>query len=87
MLSKCANPACSKRFRYLHEGKLFLIEPEAGTTRAESRAVRQDTGKSRAIHYVWLCSSCRRDMTVYVDDEDKVRVIRLNEKWTRARNV
>ncbi len=22
MLAKCANPACSARFRYLHEGKL-----------------------------------------------------------------
>jgi len=26
MLSKCASPVCSTTFRYLHEGKLFLID-------------------------------------------------------------
>jgi len=29
MISKCANPACSNRFFYLHEGKLFSLEREA----------------------------------------------------------
>jgi hypothetical protein len=26
MLAKCANPACSATFHYLHEGKLFPVE-------------------------------------------------------------
>jgi hypothetical protein len=79
MLSKCANPACSKAFRYLHERKLFLIESEAGTTKRRSEAALQDTGKPRAIDYVWLCSSCCRDMTVYIDGANKVRVVRKLE--------
>ena len=87
MLSKCANPACLSTFRYLHEGKLFLIEFEAGPTKGKSRAALRNTGKSRAIDHVWLCSSCCRDMTVYIDDEDKVRVARKSDQeWTRAGN-
>jgi hypothetical protein len=27
MLSKCANPSCPTTFRYLHEGKLYVIAP------------------------------------------------------------
>jgi hypothetical protein len=26
MLSKCANPACSAKLRYLHEGKIFRLD-------------------------------------------------------------
>ena len=29
MISKCANPACSSRFLYLHEGKLYRFERAA----------------------------------------------------------
>src|SRR5947209_19080489 len=28
MLSKCANPACSAQFRYLHDGKVFRVDLE-----------------------------------------------------------
>ena len=27
MVSKCANPECSERFLYLHQGKLFSLTP------------------------------------------------------------
>jgi hypothetical protein len=73
MLSKCASPACSNPFRYLHEGKLFLIESEAGLAH----------DKSRTIDYVWLCSSCCRHMTVFIEEEGTVRVVRNSDgKWT-----
>ena len=26
MLSKCANPECSNKFRYLHDGKVFKVD-------------------------------------------------------------
>lgn len=78
MLSKCANPACSNVFRYLREGKLFLIEFEARP--GKSDAASQKAGTCRAIDYAWLCSSCCRDMTVGIDAEDNVRVIRKSEE-------
>lgn len=87
MLSKCANAACSSVFRYLHEGKLFLIEPEAGLTKGKSEATLRDTDQSRAIDYVWLCSSCCRGMTVYIDHERKIRVVRRpDSERTRVGN-
>jgi hypothetical protein len=87
MLSKCANPACSNAFRYLHEGKLFLIESGGHPMKGKSEAAMQNTGKSRAIDHVWLCSSCCRYLTVYIDDENEVRVVRKpNGERTRVGN-
>ena len=61
MLSKCANPACAKRFRYFHEGKLFRMavsvenggDPEAGTKKSSDR-----------IEFFWLCDQCRTELTL-----------------------
>jgi len=27
VVSKCANPECSEKFLYLHQGKIFLLKP------------------------------------------------------------
>lgn len=79
------NTGRKSAFRYLHEEKLFLIEPGAGRTKGKSGAALRDIGKSRACDHVWLCSSCCRDMTIYIDDEDKVRVVRKpHGSWTRV---
>jgi hypothetical protein len=51
VLSKCANPACLARFRYLHEGRIFNIE--TGTASAES-----DRSPLHKIEHFWLCERC-----------------------------
>ncbi len=33
MLSKCANPACTAKLHYLHEGKIFRVDMEAEQNR------------------------------------------------------
>jgi hypothetical protein len=55
MLSKCANPACFNRFRYLHEGRIFNVEikSEESVRPAQSR-----------IEHFWLCASCAQMMKV-----------------------
>ena len=57
MLAKCANPACSAPFRYLHEGKLFRLDLGAGPPSADLRIPRQ-------LQYFWLCDRCARTMTL-----------------------
>ena len=57
MLAKCANPTCSAPFRYLHEGKLFRLDPGAGPPSPEGRVARQ-------LQYFWLCDRCARTMTL-----------------------
>jgi hypothetical protein len=69
MLSKCANPACSKPFRYLRDGKLFEID---STHNAEMKA---GTKKAvRRVEFFWLCGDCSAELTV-VDDHEKGVVI------------
>jgi hypothetical protein len=57
MLAKCANPACSAPFRYLHEGKLFRLDLGAGPPSSDGRIPRQ-------LQYFWLCERCARTMTL-----------------------
>jgi len=59
MLSKCANPSCSARFRYLHTGQLFRIErPLEGRTSNGSELEERLTAKKgrRHVEFFWLCS-------------------------------
>ena len=69
MVSKCANPACSARFRYLHEGKLFRIEHPF--TRNPARAVLMADTTARKppmqVEFFWLCPDCCQSMTLIVD--------------------
>ena len=63
MLSKCANPTCSATFRYLHEGRLFVIARRETLTRHGTRQ-----SKSGHPEYAWLCSSCCCYLTIQIDD-------------------
>jgi hypothetical protein len=73
MLSKCANPDCSTTFRYLNEGKLYLIDPKAALIRHGVRAVKY---ASSSHEYFWLCSSCCRHMMIQIDGHLEVKVAR-----------
>jgi hypothetical protein len=79
MLSKCASPGCSTAFRYLHEGKLYLIDRKAASAGRKPPADLRYARKSRGLEYVWLCSSCCSDLTIQVDDDHGVRVVRKRE--------
>ena len=69
MVSKCANPGCFATFRYLHEGKLFVVGEHPTLGAATSPA---------ALHGVrcfWLCSQCSRTLAVIYDAHDGMRLI------------
>ena len=69
MLSKCANPACSRPFRYLRDGKLFEID----STQMEKPL----TGKKpvRHVEFFWLCGDCSAELTVVNDHENGVTIV------------
>jgi hypothetical protein len=75
MLSKCASPECRNEFRYLHEGKLYLIDSKAAFARREYPGQGKREGKS-AVEYVWLCSTCCRDLTIHADPDFGISVVR-----------
>jgi hypothetical protein len=79
MLSKCANPTCSTTFRYLREGKLYLLDPKATSVNRGARAQSEHEGRPFIYEYFWLCSSCCRDMTIQIDNHFEVSVVRRGE--------
>jgi len=79
MLAKCANPACATKFLYLREGKLYLIDVKGGSIGYRSSADSRHHDRPNPIEYFWLCSSCRRVMTIQIDRRHEIRVIRKRE--------
>ena len=75
MLSKCANPICPVPFRYLHEGRLYVIAPRGPLSRNKPRC----SSKSGRLEYAWLCSSCSVYLTIQIDEELGARVVRKFE--------
>ncbi len=83
MLSKCANPTCSNTFRYLREGRLYLIN---SISRLDERERLSATAsKSRSPEYAWLCSMCSSYMTIDIDETNgtivvcKIEVLKCRE--------
>jgi len=58
MVSKCANPTCSERFLYLHQGKIFQLTPTP-----EVEAVSGCFLPSLYERF-WLCDKCCKEMTL-----------------------
>jgi len=88
MISKCANPACSTRFLYLHEGKLFRFE-------RHSKEAKEDTElllgfdpnlrkHSRGVEFYWLCKTCATRMTLIQRKDGGVRPHLLTAMWKAA---
>lgn len=59
MLSKCANPTCFARFRYLHEGRIFNVEIKTQSC---------EHFLQPRIEHFWLCESCARVLKVVWED-------------------
>jgi hypothetical protein len=68
MLSKCANPACSRPFRYMRDGKLFEVD-SAYESQTSATAEKKP---ARRVEFFWLCGECASNLTVIRDDEKGV---------------
>jgi hypothetical protein len=65
MISKCANPTCSARFRYLHEGKLFRFDREAKADSQPLLGFDPTLLKhSPGVEFFWLCTKCAANLTL-----------------------
>lgn len=75
MVAKCANPACSATFRYLHEGELFAIESKPDPLQGRAPADPEYRGSSPPYEYFWLCSSCCCVMRVQSDGNRRIVLV------------
>jgi len=63
MIAKCANPTCSARFLYLHQGKLFRFEQEARDDTELLLGLDPGLHKhSKGVEFFWLCADCAATM-------------------------
>jgi hypothetical protein len=78
MLAKCSNPSCDAVFRYLYDGRVFVLENDA--------AVGPLTFKRP--EYFWLCKGCSSKMTLRLGEDAPVVAMSLlheiQEKADRA---
>jgi hypothetical protein len=58
VVSKCANPDCSEEFRYLRQGKLFLLTPTPDVQAATAG------GHASMYERFWLCEQCCKQLTL-----------------------
>ena len=63
MISKCANPACSARFLFLHTGKLFRFERRPTADKEPFLGFDPTLRKhSTGVEFFWLCENCSATM-------------------------
>ena len=77
MGSKCANPACSAPFLYLHEGRIFVLR--------SPRLADSDVTDAVLERY-WLCGLCSETMTL-VQQEGKVVLRNIQASVPALRRV
>jgi hypothetical protein len=86
MLSRCANPQCSKPFLRLHQGKLFLVETDHITKpgeRATPPFIRARQAQ-RQVEQYWLCDDCAAQWTLAFDRERGVTLVPLRKPAASA---
>jgi hypothetical protein len=64
MISKCANPACSAHFLYLHEGRVYRVLRNLPDTREAQMGVDPSFKKHPQAEFYWLCERCGVTMTL-----------------------
>ena len=73
MLSNCANPSCSNKFRYLHQGKLFFLKSNRNEEITPSSRL-DFAGHVDQLHYAWLCDQCAPTFDVVLDSDDQIKI-------------
>jgi hypothetical protein len=68
MVSRCANPSCDARFKYLSEGRLFQFPGANPANRIYASSV---------IEFWWLCPRCCLSMTLVEDPTRGVKLVPL----------
>jgi len=78
MITRCANPPCSRPFSTLAEGRLYQFEITSISISAvdESSTPFDETPQRETAHF-WLCSQCASTMTLTLEPLGGLRVFPL----------
>ena len=64
MVTRCANPECSRPFLYFREGRLFSIELEEEARHCGVTAADEFRSSRHGTEFFWLCADCSRQLTL-----------------------
>ncbi len=84
MVSKCANPECAARFRYLHEGKLFQVDTSAEKPALGGPHLLSSSKPGHHIEHFWLCGDCSATLTLVVEPNGSVVTVPIEHPLRRA---
>jgi len=82
MLSQCANSDCTNRFRFLHDGRVFVVD--CSTRPAAATTDEAWEPPQRRIETFWLCAECARSLTVRFDGTRVITVPRSSSAGDSA---
>lgn len=64
MVSKCANPQCFARMKYMHEGSVFIVRKHSTDEYWAGDAGAFSAPPGVQIECFWLCAHCAEEMRV-----------------------
>ena len=64
MLSKCSNPQCTSHMKYLHDGRLFVVESQSAKRYWRADAGQFGAPRGKQIECFWLCRNCAGEMRI-----------------------
>ena len=76
MLAKCANPACSAKFRYSTKESYSRSSQELIRQEGDRPLIREYTVRPQPVPYFWLRSACRCAVRFRRDGNGGVSVVR-----------
>jgi hypothetical protein len=68
MVSNCANPGCGKPLHYLRDGRIYVFDTAALSTRPGHK-------RERHLEHYWLCGVCAQRLTLVQDGQGWVRIL------------
>ena len=69
MLSKCANPQCSARMKYMHDGSLYVVPKPTKDRYWTGVGGEFSAPRGKQIECFWLCDGCSRQLTISKNGE------------------
>jgi hypothetical protein len=74
MISKCANPACSAHFLYLHQGRVFRVMRVSDNSDGPEMGLDPTLKKRQHVEFFWLCDRCKGTLTIRYNKDGAVTV-------------
>jgi hypothetical protein len=67
VVSKCANPRCTARLKYLHDGSVFAVRKRSARHECVTDEGSFADSPGTEVEWFWLCEHCSRLLSISRD--------------------